>query len=61
MASANLHSVDVYGKPLLVACNRCVTANAAPSTTKYRDRMPLILEEGQFDEWKRRPPEIATK
>lgn len=28
-----------------------VTTDAAPTTAKYHDRMPLILEESQFDDW----------
>ena len=28
-----------------------VTTNAAPSTARYHDRMPLVLEESQFDDW----------
>lgn len=38
-----------------------VTTEAAPSTAKYHDRMPLILEEAQFDDWMRGPPEIAAE
>jgi putative SOS response-associated peptidase YedK len=38
-----------------------VTTSAAPSTAKYHDRMPLILEEVQFDDWMRGPPEIAAE
>jgi putative SOS response-associated peptidase YedK len=36
-----------------------VTADAAPSTAAYHDRMPLVLEEGQFEDWMRGPPEEA--
>jgi putative SOS response-associated peptidase YedK len=32
-----------------------VTTTAAPSTARYHDRMPLILEEGQYDDWMRGP------
>jgi putative SOS response-associated peptidase YedK len=37
-----------------------VTTNAAPSTQQYHDRMPLVLEESQFDDWMRGPPEMAA-
>lgn len=37
-----------------------VTTNAAPSTARYHDRMPLVLEESQFDDWMRGPPELAA-
>ncbi|MCW5734044.1 MAG: SOS response-associated peptidase [Enhydrobacter sp.] len=38
-----------------------VTTDAAPSTSSYHDRMPVILEEDQFDDWMRSPPEIAAQ
>jgi putative SOS response-associated peptidase YedK len=38
-----------------------VTTNAAPSTAPYHDRMPLVLEEPQFDDWMRGPPELAAR
>jgi putative SOS response-associated peptidase YedK len=38
-----------------------VTTDAAPSTAKYHDRMPLVLEESQFEDWMRAPPEEAAK
>lgn len=37
-----------------------VTTGAAPGTAKYHDRMPLILEEKQFEDWMRGPPELAA-
>lgn len=37
-----------------------VTTNAAPGTAKYHDRMPVILDESQFDDWLRGPTEIAA-
>ncbi|HZQ00356.1 MAG TPA: SOS response-associated peptidase [Reyranella sp.] len=37
-----------------------VTTEAAPGTAKYHDRMPLILEDSQFDDWMRGPPELAA-
>jgi putative SOS response-associated peptidase YedK len=38
-----------------------VTTDAAPSTAPYHDRMPLVLEEGQFEDWMREPPEQAAE
>lgn len=38
-----------------------VTTDAAPSTASYHSRMPVILEESQFDDWMRGPPEEAAK
>ncbi len=38
-----------------------VTTEAAPSTKAYHDRMPLVLEEAQFDDWMRGPPEQAAE
>ena len=37
-----------------------VTTAAAPDTLEYHDRMPLVLEESQFDDWMRGPPELAA-
>jgi putative SOS response-associated peptidase YedK len=37
-----------------------VTTSAAPSTVTYHDRMPVVLEENQFDDWMRSPPELAA-
>ncbi len=37
-----------------------VTTAAAPSVATYHDRMPLVLEEGQFDDWMRGSPELAA-
>jgi putative SOS response-associated peptidase YedK len=37
-----------------------VTTDAAPATAAYHDRMPLVLDEGQFDDWMRGPPELAA-
>jgi putative SOS response-associated peptidase YedK len=36
-----------------------VTTAAAPSCEAYHDRMPLVLEEGQFEDWMRGPVEQA--
>lgn len=38
-----------------------VTTDAAPSTKAYHDRMPVILEESQFEDWMRGPPELAAE
>jgi putative SOS response-associated peptidase YedK len=38
-----------------------VTTDAAPSTAKVHDRMPVILEESQFDDWMRGPTELAAE
>ena len=37
-----------------------VTTDAAPGTRQYHDRMPLVLEEQQFEDWMRGPPELAA-
>ena len=37
-----------------------VTTDAAPSTANYHDRMPLVLEDSQFDDWMRGPSEMAA-
>lgn len=37
-----------------------VTTPAAQSTATYHDRMPLILEEGQFEDWMRGTPDQAA-
>jgi putative SOS response-associated peptidase YedK len=38
-----------------------VTTAAAPSVAEYHDRMPLVLEESQFEDWMRGPPELAAE
>ncbi len=38
-----------------------VTTAAAASCEAYHDRMPLVLEEGQFEDWMREPPERAAE
>ena len=38
-----------------------VTTDAAPSTAKVHDRMPVILEESQFDGWMCGATEIAAE
>jgi putative SOS response-associated peptidase YedK len=48
------------GKSSIVSFS-IVTTEAAPSTAPYHDRMPLIFEEGQFDDWMRGPPELAAQ
>ena len=37
-----------------------VTTDAAPSTSAYHDRMPLVLDAAQFDDWMRGPTELAA-
>jgi putative SOS response-associated peptidase YedK len=37
-----------------------VTTEAAPATRAYHDRMPLVLEESQFEDWMRGPAERAA-
>jgi putative SOS response-associated peptidase YedK len=37
-----------------------VTTEAAPSTAEYHKRMPLVLEESQFEDWMRGPPDEAA-
>lgn len=34
---------------------------AAPSTAANHDRMPVVLEESQFEDWMRLPPEAAAE
>jgi putative SOS response-associated peptidase YedK len=38
-----------------------VTTSAAPSTAQYHDRMPVVLEESQFEDWMRGPPNLAAE
>lgn len=38
-----------------------VTTPAPASTAKYHDRAPLVLEESQFEDWMRLPPEAAAE
>jgi len=47
------------GKPSITSF-AIVTTAAAPGTAPYHDRMPLVLEESQFEDWMRAPPEIAA-
>src|SRR5262245_9667165 len=37
-----------------------VTTEAAPAIRPYHDRMPLVLADGQFDDWMRGPSEMAA-
>lgn len=37
-----------------------VTTEAAPSTARYHDRMPVVLTEDQFEDWMRLPAEGAA-
>ena len=47
------------GKPTITSFS-IVTTAAAPSTAPYHDRMPLVLDEGQFEDWMRGPPDKAS-
>jgi putative SOS response-associated peptidase YedK len=38
-----------------------VTTAAAPDILQYHDRLPLVLDEGQFENWMRQPPDRATE
>ena len=38
-----------------------VTTSPAPSTAQYHDRMPVVLEQSQFEDWMRGPPELAAE
>ena len=52
---------DVWkGGDKVITSFSIVTTAAAPSTSAYHDRMPLALEDGQFDDWMRGPPELAA-
>src|SRR5262249_10292299 len=37
-----------------------VTTDAAPSVAQYHDRMPVVLDNAQFDDWMRGTPEQAA-
>jgi len=37
-----------------------VTTSPAPAD-RYHDRMPVVLEESQFEDWMRGPPELAAE
>jgi len=38
-----------------------VTTSPAPNTAQYHDRMPVVLEERQFEDWMRGPPQLAAE
>ena len=38
-----------------------VTTAAAPSCEAYHDRMPFVLDENQFEDWMRGPPDAAVE
>jgi putative SOS response-associated peptidase YedK len=53
---------DVWkGDGKVITSFSIVTTAAAPSTAPYHDRMPLVLEQGQFEDWMREPPERAAE
>ena len=37
-----------------------VTTDAAPSVAQYHDRMPVVLDDSQFDDWMRGTPDQAA-
>jgi len=37
-----------------------VTTDAAPSVSQYHNRMPVVLDNSQFDEWMRGTPDQAA-
>jgi putative SOS response-associated peptidase YedK len=37
-----------------------VTTDAALSAARYHERMPMVLDESQFEDWMRGPPELAA-
>ena len=37
-----------------------VTTDAAPSVAQYHNRMPVVLDDSQFDDWMRDTPEQAA-
>ena len=47
------------GRPAVTSFS-IVTTEAAPGTAAYHDRMPVVLEESQFEDWMRLPPEAAA-
>ncbi len=59
-AFAGVYDVwNADGKSNIVSFSIVVT-DAAPTTAKYHDRMPVILEDSQFDDWMRGPTELAA-
>jgi len=38
-----------------------VTTDATPKMAQYHDRMPLVLEESQFEDWMRGSPDQAAE
>jgi putative SOS response-associated peptidase YedK len=37
-----------------------VTTDAAPSVSQYHNRIPVVLEDAQFDDWMRGTPDQAA-
>ncbi len=59
-AFAGVYDVwNADGKSNIVSFSIVVT-DAAPSCAPYHDRMPVILEDSQFDDWMRGPTELAA-
>jgi putative SOS response-associated peptidase YedK len=60
-AFAGVHDVwKADGGPRITSLAIVVT-DAVPSTVQYHERMPVVLEERQFEEWMRGPPEQAAE
>ena len=38
-----------------------VTTDAAPSVAQYHNRMPVVLDDSQFDDWMRGTPDQAAE
>jgi putative SOS response-associated peptidase YedK len=52
---------DVWkGDGMAITSFSIVTTDTAPSTQQYYDRTPMVLEESQFEDWLRGPPELAA-
>ena len=43
-----------------IASLAIVTTDAAPSVSRYHNRMPAVLEDSQFDDWMRGTPDQAA-
>jgi putative SOS response-associated peptidase YedK len=41
-------------------CFAIVTTAAAPSVAQYHNRMPVVLDDSQFDDWMRGTPDQAA-
>jgi putative SOS response-associated peptidase YedK len=52
---------DVWKSDGKVITSFSIVTTAAPSTAPYHDRMPLVLDESQFEDWMREPPERTAE